>query len=370
MVALPQEVTRERGPVAGCRSGQPHDRLLWLLWIAFCVIMIGVAVRDYARGGGRQWWQPVLWEGSALACSTVVLGVQRWASPRFATLIGTPWRWFAVQLEWAPLVGVLLIASFYAIRHTIYAALGLHYTHEPWLQVFAYELAKFAMFCCLWLGVIFSLDSHAHWQAQHARLLTLQRSLSEARLAQLSAQLRPHFFFNALNTISALIHVDVARADRLLATLGELLRESLVSAPQQLVTLRRELQLLRLYAQVMSERFSDRVTIEWHIDESVYDTPVPALLLQPLLENAFRHGVERNVHPTRIRIEARADGRTLELSVANDGILTTERGDGIGLRNSRDRLAEIYRGEAELQFVANTGEVIVRVRLPLNRDIR
>ena len=347
---------------------ESRDPLLFLLWTAFCLIMVAVAVRDYARGGGHDWWKPVLWEGSSMLCATAIFWLQRWASPRLAPLLGRPWAWFGAQLRWAPLAALLFIASIYAIRHAVYAALGLVYTHEPWLEVLAYEAAKFAIFACLWLGVIFSVDSHAHWQAQRERLLVLQQSLSQARLAQLSAQLRPHFFFNALNTISALMHVDVARADRLLATLGELLRESLQSAPAQLVPLRRELHLLALYAQVMAERFADRVSIEWQIDETAQEALVPALLLQPLLENAFKHGVETSTGPVRIRIQAGLVGDELVLVVANTGELADERQDGIGLRNCRERLAELYHGHAELRLMSEAGEVRTTVRLPFTRS--
>ncbi len=345
-----------------------RDPLLFLLWTAFCVIMVAVAVRDYARDGGHEWWKPLLWEGSSMLCATAIFWLQRRASPRYASLLGQPWAWFGVHLRWAVLAALLFIASIYAIRHAVYAALGLVYTHEPWLQVLAYEAAKFAIFACLWLGVIFSVDSHSHWQAQRERLLVLQQSLSQARLAQLSAQLRPHFLFNALNTISALMHVDVARADRLLATLGELLRESLQTAPAQLVPLRRELHLLALYAQVMAERFADRVSIEWHIDEAAQEAPVPALLLQPLLENAFKHGVETSSGPVRIRIHAELTGNELTLVVANTGELVGTPQDRIGLRNCRERLTELYQGRAELRLTSEAGEVRATVRLPFTRS--
>jgi LytS/YehU family sensor histidine kinase len=294
--------------------------------------------------------------------------MQRRASPRLTPLLGRPWAWFGAQLKWAPLASLFFTASIYAIRHAVYGALGLVYTHDPWFDLLVYESAKFAIFACLWLGVIFSVDSHAHWQAQRERLLVLQQSLSQARLAQLSAQLRPHFFFNALNTISALMHVDVARADRLLATLGELLRESLRSAPEQLLPLRRELHLLGLYSQVMVERFADRVTIEWHIEAAAQEAMVPALLLQPLLENAFKHGVETNRGPVRIRIAADLVGDELRLVVANTGDLLGATQEGIGLRNCRERLNELYGGSAELRLVAEAGEVRAGVRLPFTRS--
>lgn len=348
------------------RAGR--DPLLFLLWSVFCLVMVGVALRDYARGGGHDWWKPLLWEGSSMMYATAIFGFQRWKSASFVPLLGRPWRWFFAHLKWTPLVAAMFIAAVYATRHAGYALVGLHYTHDPWFNVFVYEAAKFEMFACLWLGVVFSVDSHSHWQAQRERMLLLEQSLSQAKLAQLSAQLRPHFFFNALNTISALMHVDVARADRLLATLGELLRESLHSAPEQLVPLHRELHLLALYAEVMAERFADRVTLEWRIEEGAREVLVPALLIQPLLENAFKHGVEKSSSPVRIRIEATLRGDVLELCVCNTGALTGEVAAGIGLRNCRERLSELYGGAARLELAMRADEVSTMVTVPSARS--
>jgi hypothetical protein len=342
------------------------DRLLYALWALFWVLMIGVAMRDYAHGGGSDWWKPVLWEGSAQVFGTLLLLWLRRNRARFEPLLDQPWRWFGAHLKWLPLAGVAVIASFYAMRHGVYALLGQRYVHEPWLQVFPYEFAKFSLFACLWLGVIFAIDSHAHWQAQQQRLLKLQRSLSEARLAQLSSQLRPHFLFNALNTISALMHIDVTRADRLVAALGELLRVSLES-PEQCITLRRELHLLELYARVMTERFADRVTLQFQVDPAAMDMPVPALLLQPLVENAFKHGVERTTGPVHIQIAAQLREGRLEILVANSGSIPAEPAvDGIGLRNCRERLAELYGDGAQLDLRNAGDQVEARLRLPRN----
>ncbi len=129
-------------------------------------------------------------------------------------------------------------------------------------------------------------------------MLALQRHLAETQLSQLRAQLQPHFLFNALNTISAAMQVDVARADALLAQLADLLRASLQAGTRQTTSLREEIELLRRYAQIMQERFAERVTVSWDVAPDAADAEVPAMLLQPLLENAFK---PRSPHGARQR---------------------------------------------------------------------
>lgn len=263
-------------------------------------------------------------------------------------------------------MAVTFIASIYAMRHVIYASVGLTYPHPSWGYVLVYESIKVAIFMTLWLGVLFGIDSYGQWQLQRHRLLQTQKALAEAQLAQLKGQLRPHFLFNALNTVSALMHTDVDRADRLIAALGDLLRISLGSVDQELTPLAEELHTLALYADVMRERFRDRITLDWHTDQDVLDVPVPALLLQPLLENVFKHGIESSVSPVHVQIRSRRRHDALEISVSNSGSqLPAGPAEGMGFRNCRERLNVIYGDAASLQ-VRNEGDgVSARVRIPL-----
>jgi LytS/YehU family sensor histidine kinase len=185
--------------------------------------------------------------------------------------------------------------------------------------------------------------------------------LAEAQLSQLKAQLRPHFFFNALNTISALMHVDVERADRMLARLGDLLRVSLQINDREMTALREEVRTLELFAQIMQERFADRVTLSWKVDADVLDVQVPMLLLQPLLENAFKHGVERSIGPVSIEMVARRANDRLAVEIRNTGsTLSADYREGVGLRNCRERLKVIYGDRAALQL-ANDGDAVVAI---------
>jgi two-component system, LytTR family, sensor kinase len=338
-------------------AGTIH-RTLFALWGLFWLLMMVVAVEDH-RDAGVRWWEPLVWEGSSCLIATAWLLLQRRAAPRWQALLAEPRRWFARHLAWAPLVAVTFIGGVYAIRHGVYGLARERYEHAGWAYVFFYESLKLVLFTSLWLCVIFGLESFERWKRERERLLTLQRHLAETQLSQLRAQLQPHFLFNALNTISAVMQVDVARADALLAQLADLLRASLQASVRQTTSLREEIELLRRYAQIMQERFADRVTVSWDVAADAGDGEVPAMLLQPLLENAFKHGVEQSREPVAISIRARRGPESLSVTVRNSGSTLAASGrGGIGLANCRERIALLYGDRARLD-VAQDGDGVV-----------
>lgn len=344
---------------------------LWLIWGVFWLLMMVISVQDQLDNDAIRWWEPILWEGSSAVGATLWLVLQRRAQARYAQYLDQPLRWFGHQLKWLPLIAITFVAGVFALRHGVYYLAGETYEHESWTFVFLYESIKLTLFFGLWMGIVFGLDSYGQWQTQRRRLLTLQKTLAEAQLSQLKAQLRPHFFFNALNTISALMHVDIERADRLLARLGDLLRMSLQSGDQEVAALSAEIRMLELYAQVMHERFADRVTLEWDLDPRSLDADVPAFLLQPLLENAFKHGVERSSEPVRIVISSRRKDDELWLSVRNtQSSLAKDLREGVGMRNCRERLSVLYGEAAWLSLTQVDAEVEARIVLPFREHGR
>jgi LytS/YehU family sensor histidine kinase len=247
----------------------------------------------------------------------------------------------------------------------VFAVAHLPFWHVPWLALILYEIIKTTLFIALWLAFALGVKTFAAWQEQSRRLLEIQRALAEAHLAQLKQQLRPHFLFNTLNTISALMQTDVERADRLIARLADLLRVSMNVSERDLVPLETELRVLELYADIMRERFGDRVAVTWDIATAARQSAVPALMLQPLLENAFRHGVEACAGSQTITVRAQVEGSALALSVHNDGKLTDNAREGIGLTNCRRRLRTHYGERATLILVSDPSGVTSRVSLPL-----
>jgi hypothetical protein len=364
--------TPPRPPAAGVRADDgaafppKAPTTFWALWAAFWLLMIGVAIEDQLRDPLTRWWEPILTEGSSALVSSGWMWLAVQARVRHACCLGRPVAWFGRHLAWLPLVFVTWIAAVYAIRHGVYAAVGRTYEHSGWGFVIVYESLKLTYFAGLWLGILFGIDSYGQWQFQRQRLLQMQKALAEAQLAQLQGQLRPHFLFNALNTVSALMHTDVAGADRLVAALGDLLRASLRSRENEMTSLAEELRTLRLYADIMHERYRGRVTLSWQADRSLLDVPVPVLMLQPLLENAFKHGVERTTAPVHIHVGARRAGGALEIVVGNTGsTLAPGHRDGMGFRNCRERLGIIY-GQASSLRVRNEGEgVVACLSIPL-----
>jgi hypothetical protein len=349
---------------AGSRFSRP-DIVLFFLWGTFWLLMLAVGIQDYVRNGGKQVWQPILWEGTSLAVATFWVVLQRRVHQRYAEYLDRPLLWIGQHVKWLPLVVLTFVPLVYGIRHAVYALLGQTYTHEPWAYVLFYESIKLLLFCGLWVGLIYGFDSFAQAQEQRQRLLALQKSLADAQLAQLKAQLRPHFFFNALNTISALMQVDVPRADRLLARLADLLRATLQWGDKEITSAREEIRMLELYAQIMQERFADRVTLAWNIDSAVLGGAIPALLLQPLLENAFKHGVERSRDAVRIEVAARREGDRMLIAIRNTGsLLAADRQDGVGLRNCRERLGVLYGDAAKLALTQLSDSVEASVTLP------
>jgi LytS/YehU family sensor histidine kinase len=343
------------------------NRALIALWAIFWLLMIVVAVEDHRDDDGVMWWEPLVWEGSSCLVASVWLWLSRHAAPRWSALLGEPARWFGRHLAWIPLVALTFVLSIYAIRHAIYALTPETYEHEAWGYTFFYETVKVLLYATLWICIIFGLESFARWQREREQLLALQKHLAESQLAQLRAQLQPHFLFNALNTISSLMQVDIARADRLLTQLADLLRASLHTGAQNMTSLRHELELLRQYASIMQERFAGRVTLDWNIEDGAFDAAIPAMLLQPLLENAFKHGVERSTTPVAIHIVARRVDGKLEVTVRNGGTLAAEVRPGIGLTNCRERLALLYGTDASLTLAQDGGDVVSRIDLPASR---
>ncbi|HEY5810909.1 MAG TPA: histidine kinase [Povalibacter sp.] len=342
------------------------NQALFVLWALFWLAMIVVELQDsFLDHPGVRWWEPVLWEGSSMVVVTLWLLLQRRFDAHYEPYLERPLHWFGHHLKWFPLIALTFIPSIYAIRNGIYALAGMTYHHEPWGFIVVYESVKLLLFGGLWLAIIFGLDSFAQWRSQRERLLAVQKSLAESQLQQLQSQLRPHFLFNALNTISSLMQTDTARADRLLVRLSDLLRASLQADQQELTSLGDELRVLELYALIMQERFVDRVQLVWDIDQQTLPAAVPSLLLQPLLENAFKHGVEQSHEAVTIQIHSRRDGGQLQFAIGNTGALAAwSRPRGIGLRNCRERLRLLYGDAAAITLTQEAGEVWVRVSLP------
>jgi two-component system, LytTR family, sensor kinase len=195
----------------------------------------------------------------------------------------------------------------------------------------------------------------------------LEARLADTRLQLLNMQLQPHFLFNTLNTIAELVHEDPESADRMIAKLSELLRRTLHLGGSQEITLDAELDLLSLYVDLQKARFGDRLKTSLTIDPAARPARVPMLLLQPIVENAIRHGLASHVNAGRVEIEARRVGDELAIDVTDDGpgLAELEVREGIGLGNTRARLEALYPHGSRLDLMNGPERgARVSVRIP------
>ena len=218
------------------------------------------------------------------------------------------------------------------------------------------------------LGVAHAFTFYQRAAARERRGAELEAHLTQARLEALRMQLNPHFLFNTLNSIASLVHDDPAAADGMIGSLSELLRLSLNASDRQEVTLREELHFLDQYLHIEQARFGDRLRVEKDLAPAALDTLVPILILQPLVENAVKHGLESRLAPGVIAIAASQVGDALRLQVADNGRgLTPGQAprEGVGLGNTRSRLRELYGPAANLTARGREGGgFLVEIILP------
>jgi two-component system LytT family sensor kinase len=195
----------------------------------------------------------------------------------------------------------------------------------------------------------------------------LRAQLAEARLDALRMQLDPHFLFNTLHAISSLVERDPRGVRRMISRLSELLRHTIEGPSEQEITLREELDLLRRYLEIMEIRFQGRLEITTDVQERALDAMVPNLILQPVVENAIKHGVSKIEGTGRIALRGRIEGAQLVLSVENNApLIETNGGTGVGVRNTRARLSHLYGEEQRFALRAGDGaaSTVAEIRLP------
>jgi two-component system LytT family sensor kinase len=224
-----------------------------------------------------------------------------------------------------------------------------------------------------WLVLIacHAIQYQARLRAGELQALQLEKQLAQAQLRALKMQVHPHFLFNTLHSISALLHGDVEAADRMVARLGDFLRLTLDHSEDQEVTLEQELEFLRCYLDIELTRFQDRLTVNLEIEPSTLTAQAPNLILQPIVENAIRHGIASRIEPGRIDIISERQGDRLRIQVRDDGpgFSSNPHGsgfrEGIGLSNTRARLARLYGGDHLVQLSNGVeGGAIVTLEIP------
>lgn len=263
---------------------------------------------------------------------------------------------------------VLAVVIFALVRSAIGGAAGLAFEGMP---VTGQELSRafmarlfgntFSAACCAALLLLIDYRGAAREREQ------LHAKLTEANLAQLKAQLRPHFLFNTLNTIATLVHTDPQTADEMITSLSELLRASFELGDRQEITLGEELGFVRSYLAIQEARFRDRLAVEIDVDDAVLRSSVPTFFLQPLVENAIQHSIAPRRHGGKLTLRARRERGTLRIDVRDDGtgFDATRVGAGVGLSNTLARLQALYGSAQQVDFRKDADGFTIAIHIPM-----
>ena len=222
------------------------------------------------------------------------------------------------------------------------------------------------------VGLSYALGYYRESQARAVKAAHLETRLIEARLRTLEAELQPHFLFNTLHAISTLVHSNPEAADRMISRLSDLLRLTFERSGAAGVPLQEELEFLQKYLEIEQTRFQDRLSVKFEIDPETLDAEVPKMILQPLVENAIKHGVSPRPGPGLIEVSTERRGDALMLRVRDNGMglsaAARERlTSGVGLSNTRDRLECLYGDAQRLEFSERGGGLTVQMEIPYHR---
>jgi two-component system LytT family sensor kinase len=330
-----------RTPIAGARQGIAI-LAAWVFYSLFKIALIG-AVQPKEKSSILISGAIVMSMGVFWALVTPpIFALARWLRARKLP------RWRALGIH--VVAAFVLAAALNLIRHMVIYKLAPDWSYgylPELLGLLDYHLVTYAML----VVVADALDGHRAYAAMSRRAIALKVRLAEARLRFLQRQLQPHFLFNALNTIAELARESPAAARQMLGDLARLLRAAVAHADDPEVSLREELATLEPFVQIQRVRFSDSLDIRFNVAPAALDGCVPPMILQPLVENAVRHGRAANSRLQRVLISAQLEGTRLIIRVADSGapgerrevcISREKNGRGIGLRNTVERLTQLY----------------------------
>jgi hypothetical protein len=340
----------------------------WGGWATFQFLMVPGIYPLVSFRWGAMFWAA---EGAmGLLWSTVLRAVYRRMVPEgglaFRDVARAAAACGAAGIAWSVCSMLIWSASYRANPHAVGFTMprGVHVSAKPVLYLVI--ATADATILAVWSTAYLGLRLRRAARADAERALRADASAQQARFQALRWQLNPHFLFNSLNSLQALIPEDPDRAARMVGELAEFLRYALAGrddagAP---VPLRDEAEAIRAYLAVEKVRFEERLDVDFEVQPAAEAVPVPGFILQPLVENAVKHGMQTSPMPLRLRIAASLGGGALRLEVANTGRWGGDEGAGIGLRNVRERLALAYRGRASVDAGEADGWVRVAVTIP------
>lgn len=312
-------------------------------------------------------WKPFVWEYSSALIVFALIPVIVRLENRFRVDSRPRGRVILVHLAAILIYSAIHVSVAVALRKVAYAFAGETYVLGGRPLAYLYELQKDALAYLIVLLVAFAIREFKVRRASELRAVSLTAELSDARLRQLTAQVDPHFLFNALNAISNRMREDLDAADRMIAQLGDLLRTAYAADTHLLVPLSGEVRWLRGYAGMMGERFRGQLNFGLDIEPDLEEMTVPRLLLQPLIENALRHGLAEG--RGSVSVQVRRQGHRLRYTVADDGtgLPPTPLRHGTGLSNVARRLELMFPGDHVFNLASGSPRgTIVTVEFPVS----
>ncbi|MGE0442219.1 MAG: sensor histidine kinase [Gemmatimonadales bacterium] len=300
--------------------------------------------------------------------------------PGLAALLALVLRWPMERRNWlrrlpgylgaTVVAGVTTTLLIWGIRSALFPLFGLgRYDYGVLWWRIPMELGLQVIMFSMAIGLFHFGRYYRETRTAEVRAAALEAALVRARLDAIEARLEPHFLFNSLNTISAVMYEDLATADRLLGQLGDLLRRAMTRDAPATVPLRDELAWLEAYLGLMQQRFGARLQVDVAVAPELAEVPVPRFLLQPLVENAIRHGVASKSGPGHVAVAAARNGSRLELVVRDDGRgfgQSGEPGTGAGLSATTARLQLLYGADHAFEVTGHPdGGTVARVAVPL-----
>jgi signal transduction histidine kinase len=326
----------------------------------------------------QSWAEAVFVVATTLVYATVAFGLWQFVLPRFASYpVG--WR-IICQFGVTILVFSVLSVITVEIRAPLVGGYSIlrPYDGGPRTITIPAEAIRrmpivYALIPILPVALLTVVGFNQHfWRMflMQGRQLALQELVASAQLAALRAQVNPHFLFNSLNSIAQLISTDPAKAETCVERLGEIYRYLLHKAHSEFTPLDDELRIAEAYLEIERARFGESLEIEEQIDPRARSTMLPSLILQPLVENAVKHGISPKLGGGRVIIEARLDNGDLRLAIRDTGVGIADEREiferGVGLRSVRDRLLHLYGGEYAPQIRSRPGAgTTVSLRIPL-----
>jgi two-component system, LytTR family, sensor kinase len=296
-----------------------------------------------------------------------------WAIRRARIRHNNWWTMVPMNLLIAIVFSVADTTGMSIVRQLLAPLFGLG-QYDYGIMIYRYPM-EFALHVLLfWFAVacVYSFDSYREARDRQVAVADLEARLAKAQLENLRLQLQPHFLFNALNTVSAVMYEDIPRADSMLAQLSDLLRRTLRTGHSQEIPLEEELALISSYIAIMQQRFGEDLKVEFTVDPQLAHALVPQLLLQPFVENSIRHARNPKTSKLRLQITVMQDNGDLLLQVHDDGPGISSQADGywnkgIGLSNTEHRLQNLYGARQEM-LLENVNGLRVTIRLPLHTE--